>query len=101
MLVARAHLFLFLVLRLFMLVPFVNECCPQQRVDRYDRHQVRPYTTVNVMNDESEAIADQQHQELTHLRTEKIIHHSSHLQKCKASLDVYHTLPPFVYMFSA
>ena len=37
----------------------------------YDRHQVRPYTTVNVMNDELETIADQQHQELTHPRTEK------------------------------
>ena len=37
----------------------------------YDRHQVRPYTTVNVMNDELETIADQQYQELTHPRTEK------------------------------
>ena len=37
----------------------------------YDRHQVRPYTTVNVMNNEYETIADQQHQDLTHSRTEK------------------------------
>ena len=32
----------------------------------YGSHQVRPYTTVNVMNNELETIPDQQHEELTY-----------------------------------
>ena len=37
------------------------------------RHQVRPYTTVNMMIDELETIADQQHQGLTNPRTKEKI----------------------------
>ena len=45
----------------------------KQSLQMYGRHQMRPYTTANVMNDELETTADQQHQELTffHARTEK------------------------------